>query len=310
MTVITIIPERTTPPNQTAAMEPTRTLTAPDGATLFYRLLPATHNPSRRVAVLLHGMASNYTRWSEFVEFTSLKETWDILCPDLRGHNESFTRGRIGMRRWCADLDAVLAKAGYDNGVFVGHSLGAQVAVEFAARYPGRVSGLVLIDPIFRPALHGQALAIRKLWCLFSAASNAVRLLNTLGFRRRRIPKRNLRQLDEQTRARLLDAGKQEEMVKLYTSPLADLQFFPTANYLQEFVEVTRPLPSLRDIPVPTLVLLSESKTFTDPEITRALLAPLDHVEVERIPAHHWPLTEKPAEVRQAIERWCARRFG
>lgn len=291
-------------------MDSTRTLIAPDGTTLAYRLLPATRTPGRRVAVLLHGMASNHTRWSEFVEFTALKESWDLLRPDLRGHNDSFTRGRIGMRRWCADLDALLTHTGFARGVFVGHSLGAQVAVEFAARYPARVAGLVLIDPVFRPALRGQALWIRRLRWLLSAASNIVRLLNALGMRRREIPKRDLRQLDERTRARLLDAGKKEEMVKLYTSPLADLKFFATANYLQEFIEVTRPLPSLADMPVPTLVLLSESRTFTDPDATQSLLAPLGHVEIERIPAHHWPLTEKPQEVRAAIERWLARQFN
>jgi esterase len=260
--------------------------------------------------VLLHGMASNHTRWSEFVEFTSLKQSWDILRPDLRGHNESFTRGRIGMHRWSNDLAANLDREGYDKAVFVGHSLGAQVAVEFAARRPDRVSGLVLIDPVFRAALRGQALWIRRLWWLLAAASNLVRALNDLGIRRRRIPKRDLRQLDEQTRAHLLDAGKQEEMVKLYTSPWADLKFFATANYIQEFIEVTRPLPSLSAIPLPTLVLLSRSATFTDPAVTKRLLAGLAHVEIEDIPAYHWPLTEKPREVREAIEHWCARRFS
>jgi esterase len=161
-----------------------------------------------------------------------------------------------------------------------------------------------------RPALRGQALWIRRLWWLLSAASNIVRLLNAIGIRRREIPRRNLRQLDEQTRARLLDAGRKEEMVKLYASPLADLKFFATANYLQEFVEVTRPPPSLADIPQPTLVLLSESRTFTEPDDTHHLLAPLPHVEIEHIPAHHWPLTETPREVRAAIERWLARHFG
>jgi pimeloyl-ACP methyl ester carboxylesterase len=37
------------------------------------------------------------SRWSEFVEHTSLKQTWDLLRPDLRGHGESFPRGRLSL---------------------------------------------------------------------------------------------------------------------------------------------------------------------------------------------------------------------
>jgi hypothetical protein len=33
----------------------------------------------------------------------------------------------------------------------------------------------------------------------------------------------------------------------------------------------------------------------------------LPQVDVRRIDCHHWPLTERPAEVRQAIEDCCAR---
>jgi hypothetical protein len=33
----------------------------------------------------------------------------------------------------------------------------------------------------------------------------------------------------------------------------------------------------------------------------------LPQVQVRRIDCHHWLLTERPAEVRQAIEDWCAR---
>lgn len=272
---------------------------------MFYRRWRAPENPQRRVLVLLHGMASNHTRWSEFLEHTNLKEGWDILRPDLRGHGASFTRSPVGAKRWCADLLALLDHEGYRRAVFVGHSLGAQVAVQFAARHPDRTHGMVLIDPVFHGTLRGSALWIRRFTPLLHVLIGVVRLLNLLGLHRRHVPNRDLRALDEQTRAKLLNIGKQEEMVKLYSSPWLDLRFFPTANYLQEFIEVTRPVPSLRHIPVPTLVLLSQGVTFTDPAETRRRIAGLPHVETGDVPAYHWPLTEKPREVREAIERWC-----
>lgn len=286
-----------------------RTLRTADGATLGYRLWRKTADP-KRIIVLLHGMASNMTRWSEFVELTSLKETWDILRPDFRGHGESFARGRLSVDVWCRDLLAILDAEGGDKAVIVGHSLGAQVAVHFAGRYPARVRGLVLIDPVFHQALRGTMQTVRLLQPAIQGIVSAILFLNRLGLRRRRIPNRDLRKMDEATRAKLLGLGKQEEMIALYSSPWEDLRFFPVASYLQEMLEIIRPLPPLSQIPAPILALLSKGITYTDPEITRRVLSEHARTRVETIDAYHWPLTEKPAQVRAAIETWCAQLAG
>ncbi len=135
-------------------MDTLRTLQTVDGVTLGYRLWRGGATP-RPLLVLLHGMASNMTRWSEFIEHTTLKEIWDILCPDLRGHGESFWRGPLRLEIWSDDLRAMLDAEGYEQAVLVGHSLGAQVAMHFASHQPARVRGLVLIDPVLHRALRG-----------------------------------------------------------------------------------------------------------------------------------------------------------
>jgi pimeloyl-ACP methyl ester carboxylesterase len=55
---------------------------------------------------------------------------------------------------------------------------------------------------------------------------------------------------------------------------------------------------------VPVLALLSTGATFADAAEMRAALAG-ERVTLQSIDCHHWPLTERPVEVRQAIERWC-----
>ena len=287
-------------------MEMIRTLSTADGAMLGYRLFRGTAAP-RRLIVLLHGVASNMSRWSEFVEHTSLKETWDLLRPDLRGHGESFTRGRLSLEIWCRDLRDILDAEGYDQALTIGHSLGAQVAVQFAARYPARVRGLALIDPIFHQALRGGMRVLSRLRPAVSLLAALIRLLNRLGLRRRHIPVRDLRKLDEKTRQDLLAAGKQREMIELYSSPWEDLKFFPIASFLQELIEITRPLPALAEIKVPILALLSTGITYTDPGITQKMLAGYAQVQTVTVDAYHWPLTEKPRQVREAIEKWCER---
>jgi esterase len=283
-----------------------RSLHTADGATLGYRLCRESAAP-RRLIVLLHGVASNMTRWSEFVEFTTLKQSWDILRLDLRGHGESFWRGRLSLETWCDDLRAILDAEGREQALLIGHSLGAQVAVQFAARFPARVRGLVLIDPVFHEALRGALRTASRLRVLLRLLIGAIRLLNALGLRRRHLPRRDLRRLDETTRTKLLNRGKQQEMIALYSSPWEDLKYFPTASFLQELLEIIRPLPPLAAIPAPILALLSSGVTYTDPTVTRRLLASHPRTEIVTIDAYHWPLTENPLAVREAIERWCGR---
>jgi pimeloyl-ACP methyl ester carboxylesterase len=287
-------------------MDAPQFFTTDDGVTLHYRLWRGGER--RPLIVLLHGMASNLTRWSEFVEHTSLKERFDILRLDLRGHGRSFTRRPIGMERWVHDLVSILEAQGYERAIVVGHSLGANVALWFAAHAPQRTDALVLIDPVLTEALQGGARWIHRLAPLLRLLVWSLRLLNWLGFRRRHIPLRDLRQLDEQVREQLLGAGKEADFVKRYTSPRADLRYFPTVHYVQELVEITRPVPALAQLHAPALALISQAVTFTDTGRTRAALARCPRLQAEMLSAYHWPLTEKPVEVRRSIETWCAQR--
>ena len=88
------------------------------------------------------------SRWEEFIEHTALRDRFDIIRCDLRGHAASVCRGRARIEDWCADTAAVLDAEGIDKAVIVGHSLGAQVAVNFSARYAERVRGCALLDPL------------------------------------------------------------------------------------------------------------------------------------------------------------------
>ena len=53
--------------------------------------------------------------------------------------------------RFCADLETALGALNFDRMVVIGHSLGADVAIRFAASQPSRVSALILVD--FGPEL-------------------------------------------------------------------------------------------------------------------------------------------------------------
>lgn len=281
-------------------------LQRPKGIALAYRVRRA-RVPGQPAVILVHGLASNLTRWSEFVEHTTLKQRHDLIRVDLRGHGGSLTRRAIGLPHWCDDLAAILDEEGHDKAIVIGHSLGAQVALHFAATHPRRCAGLVLIDPIFRQALHGHWKWLARMAPLLGVAAALVRAINTLGIYRRQLPALDLHALDTSARQTLVSTDGGSLFVRPYSATRINWRYLPVAVCLQDLAEVFRPTPALRFLHTPMLVLLSTGATFANPVEMRRLLDDLPHVDVQTIDSHHWPLTERPLEVRQAIEQWCAR---
>jgi pimeloyl-ACP methyl ester carboxylesterase len=215
-------------------------------------------------------------------------------------------RGRLGMDEWCADLAEVARAEGYSRAVLVGHCLGANIAIEFASRHPEKTLGLVLVEPMVRPALTGTLRTIAKLRPLFVPAIQAILALNALGLHRRRLAALDLARLDRETRAAMARAGTTAALARRYASPWHDLRETPSVAYLQMLIAVTTDLPDLAAIRAPALGLLSSGTAFTDPAITERLLARLPSRRIVWLDADHWIPTERPEEMRRAIEDWCA----
>lgn len=286
-------------------MDTLHTLITADGATLAYRhwRAPATA-PALPPLVLLHGAASNLTRWSEFTEQTALRATRDILRIDLRGHGQSLYRGRINLEIWCDDIAAILRQQGITRVILVGHCLGANIAATFATRYPAMTAGMVLIEPMLRAALTGSLRTLRPFIPLLKFAAVLIRAANRLGLYRRHLQTINLRELDREFRKRLAEPGGGAALAKRYAAPLHDLKVIPSAIYLQDLIEVERALP-LEKIHAPFLALLSTGRTFTDPAITRELLSRLPQVDIQTLESKHWIPTEQPQAMQNIIEAWC-----
>jgi pimeloyl-ACP methyl ester carboxylesterase len=283
--------------------EEMRNLRRPDGANLAYGITRGA--AARPLLVLIHGVASNMTRWSEFIEQTTLAQTWDLMRLDLRGHAGSLWRGRISMEIWCDDLAAILDAEGYDRAVVGGHCLGANLAVHFAHRHAQRTQGLVLIEPMPPAAQAGIMRRVQLLAPLLRLATSAVLMMNRLGIRRRRLEQLDLKQLDAVTRVSMAAQGNPDAMSRQYASPLFDLRSIPSAVYLQDLVQVGRPLPPFAAIRPPVLALTASGTGFTDPELVEQMLAAVPHLTLKRLDALHWIPTEQPQAMRLAIEQWC-----
>ena len=285
-------------------MQTKHTLKTTDGVTLTYFRWRATNKP-RPLIVLLHGLGSNHTRWLEFIETSKLTDQWDIIAPDLRGHSESLTRGKITLEIWAHDLHAVLEQEQYQNAVIIGHSLGAHAALMFYKLYPRELLAMVFIDPLSR---RGFTPKMRWMWRLRSMGYFMIALIhacNRIGIKRRHIPLRDLRDFDSNAR-KLIAQGKQKEMVKRYSSPWIDFKYNPLANYFQYTYEILRPLPQFTQNDLPVLLLLSAGSTYHQGELQHPLSTQFVNCTVCTIHCNHWPLTEKPQEVHAAINAWLS----
>ena len=276
-------------------------IVARNGKTLSYRIQRS--ETSGRTLVLIHGLASNLTRWSEFVATTCLANDWNLLRVDLRGHGGSPDWGRIGIDVWCDDLKEILTAERIPRAVIAGHCMGANVALWFAHRAPEIVDGLVLVEPMFRVALHGTLGRVSMFRHALIPAIVISRALAALGVRRRRFPPLDLEVLDREARAYVQRTG--EFPVERFASTREDLKFFPLVVFLQDLFAVTAETPEMSALRCPALALLSSGGALTDPEITVRQLARMPDCRIERLAAKHWIPTEQPEAMRRAIEEFC-----
>ena len=100
---------------------------------------------SPRHLVLLHGLGSQAHTWDQFSDEVS--DSFRVVVPDLRGHGESgHTGDGYALDRFAADVKAVTRHLNLSTFDLVGHSLGALIAIWFAAEHPELVNHLVLVD--------------------------------------------------------------------------------------------------------------------------------------------------------------------
>ncbi len=95
--------------------------------------------------IFIHGLTANAFCFQAFAD--ALASDYRIIAYDLRGRGTS-DKPAMGysVPIHAADLARLIDALGLDRPVIVGHSLGAMIALYFAANYPEKLSKLVLID--------------------------------------------------------------------------------------------------------------------------------------------------------------------
>jgi len=101
-------------------------------------------NPVLPAVVFLHGAGMDHTAWTQPGRWFA-HHGRSVLALDLPGHGRSAGAVPATIAGFAETVIDVLDAAGVARAALVGHSLGSLVALETAARHPGRVRALGLI---------------------------------------------------------------------------------------------------------------------------------------------------------------------
>jgi pimeloyl-ACP methyl ester carboxylesterase len=93
----------------------------------------------------VHGISGSCRCWDNVAE--ALSPQHHVLAMDLRGRglSEKPASG-YSVSHHCRDIDALLKHQNINQVIILGHSLGALIGLELAARFPEKVERLVLVD--------------------------------------------------------------------------------------------------------------------------------------------------------------------
>lgn len=227
--------------------------------------------------VFLHSLAGNGSQWSGQLERQRPERR--AVALDWRGHGQAPAEGDFSISTLAADVDKAVNRLGIERFVLVGHSAGGLVALEYAGDHPGRVAGLLLVDPA------GDArLAPAEQVESFSAALASDAYAATI---------------EEYWRSLLVrsDPAVQERV-------LADLRATPKETVVGFFQAHRRydPLPALRSYRGPALTVITPANDA--PFSLHNLGAELAHMTVTG--TGHWLQMDKPEEFNRILDEFLS----
>ncbi|HXZ06395.1 MAG TPA: alpha/beta hydrolase [Ktedonobacteraceae bacterium] len=106
--------------------------------------LPVSESGQGPTLVFFNGAGTTQVTWKRIIR--ELGGPYRLVTFDFRSHGTATRSPDISFERFLSDAEAVMDQVAGDLPIVVGWSMGADLAVWYAAAHPGRVAGLFLID--------------------------------------------------------------------------------------------------------------------------------------------------------------------
>lgn len=237
--------------------------------------------------VLLHAYPLHSRMWDSLRTRLAGRR---VFAPDFPGFG-SATAADASLDTFAEGVLAELERAGVDEAVYVGLSMGGYVAFRIFDRWPERVAGLVLADT--RAGADSEAAAEKRMEQAERARREGIDWLPDV-----MIPAI----LGETTRAEKPEVVARVRSMMLQASPEG------VANALLAMRSRPDSRELLHRIEVPVLMVVGEEDSVTSVDEARAIADRVQHSELKVIPgAGHLSNLENPQAFETAVEEFLER---
>ncbi|PWE32611.1 alpha/beta hydrolase [Maritimibacter sp. 55A14] len=228
--------------------------------------------------VLLHGVGLRAEAWARQIDALTVGG-FSVIAPDMPGHGDGpMAEGLTDLQGYaervlgCLDEPAVVA----------GHSMGAMIALDLAARYPERLRGVMAVNAIFRRGAEAKQAVTTRV-----AALDGMQAADPTG-----------------TLARWFgDAPSVERAAcELWLKDCDPAGY--KAAYSVFAAEDGPPAGALESLRMPAFFLTGSEEPNSTPQMSRAMaaLVPDGRAEVIALAAHMMPMTHADAVNRKLLD--------
>ena len=234
--------------------------------------------------VLGHSFLCSGAMWH--AQVTSLRATFRVINPDLRGHGRSGPVTRpFSLYDALSDVLAVLDQLGIERATWCGLSIGGMVALRAALTCPERVAGLILLDTDAGPETRLRTLKYR-------AMGAGARVLGLRPF----LPSIVRLMFGATTRRH------NPQLVSDWTRRFAAVHVPSALRCLDALLRRDSLLERLDQVRAPSLVLVGEEDRSLPPPLARRMHDRLPQSSFGLIPAAgHLSALEQPVSVNAAL---------
>lgn len=227
--------------------------------------------------VFIHGSGGNSNTWAH--QYAKLHRNYNIAAVNLPGHGRSDGPGEQDVSQYVLRLKEILDVLKLERPILIGHSLGAAIALSFAAKYPYDLSGVVSVgggltmpvNPDILDGLQKQPNVIIDMICKISLA--------------------------------------RENRPKFFDSLRASLAQTPIDVLADDMLACSKfdLKRKLKKISVPVLVICGVEDKMTPPASSEQIAAGIACAKLTLIEgAGHMVMMEKPSEFNEALRDFTA----
>jgi len=237
--------------------------------------------PTGTTLVFINSLGSDYRIWDEVVP--ALASDFDIVRYDLRGHGLSdCPDAPYSIADHCDDLSSLLIALDIDSCVLIGISVGGMIAMDFTAKHPDRVEGLVVCDTFTK-------IGTAEMWN---------QRINTLR-------ENGMAHLADAILARWFAPSYQATNSIAYRGYYNMLTRMPVTGYTGtcEAIRDADLTEATKNVTQSTLILCGAEDQSTPPDLVRGLTNIIPNSQYQEIEgAGHLPCVENPSATSHAIQ--------